>query len=134
MPPGWITILRKRNSRPLIFAISLPRSIAPSVVSVTPTAAKLTASRAFGLLLSAGHSPACALTAKPVAVTNATAAIERSQPRLTLEVNILISSVSLQLVRAVQWCDDEADVFLKEMPGCSGLDSGALFILTPRSM
>ena len=48
-----------------IFAISLPRSIEPSVVSVTPTALKSTGWRAFGMGLSAGHSPACALNAKP---------------------------------------------------------------------
>src|SRR5215212_5922858 len=104
MPPGWITILRKRSSRPLIFAISLPRSIAPSVVSVTPTGLKSTAWRTFGLDRPAGHSPACALTAKPA--TNARAAAERSQPRLVLNWDILISSVWLWLDRAVQWSDD----------------------------
>src|SRR3974390_1851443 len=40
---------------------SLARSIDPSVVSVTPTADRLIGSRAFGLILSAGHSPANAL-------------------------------------------------------------------------
>ncbi len=33
-----MTILRNRSSRPVIFAFSLPRSMVPSVVSVTPWA------------------------------------------------------------------------------------------------
>jgi hypothetical protein len=37
-----------------------------------------------------------------VVATKATAAIKRSQPRLILEADILISSVELRLVRAVQ--------------------------------
>ena len=37
MPPGWIMSLRKRSSRSFDCAGSLARSMAPSVVSVTPT-------------------------------------------------------------------------------------------------
>src|SRR4029079_13663693 len=114
MPPGRSTLLRKRNSRPLILAISLPRSIAPSVVSVTPTGLKSTAWRAFGLNISAGHSPACALAAKPA--TKARAAAEQSQPRLVLNWDILISSVWLWLDRAVQWADDDATASVSEKP------------------
>src|SRR5215470_11584268 len=93
MPPGVIVILRKRSSRPLILAISLPRSIAPSVVSVTPSGLKSTGWRAFGFDAPAGHSPACAPIA--VAATIAVAAVKRSHPRLVLVLilDIFISSV-----------------------------------------
>src|SRR5262245_57043757 len=127
MPPGSITNLRKRSSRPAIFACSLPRSIEPSVVSVTPTALKSTGWRAFGIRLSAGHSPACAVNAKPVMATKAAATV-RSKI-LLVEVCIPISSLfrrGLAMSRCTD-CDDEARQIGKEMPDRSHCDSGTLF-------
>src|SRR5262249_2446901 len=128
MPPGSITNLRKRSSRPAIFACSLPRSIEPSVVSVTPTALKSTGWRAFGIRLSAGHSPAWAVNAKPVVAMKAAAATVRSKT-LLVEVYILISSLFRRGPRRRRRSDynDEARQIGKEMPGCSNRDSKTLF-------
>src|SRR5262245_14221122 len=128
MPPGSITNLRKRNSRPAILACSLPRSIEPSVVSVTPTALKSTGWRAFGIRLSAGHSPAWAVNVKPAAATKAAAATLRSKS-LLVEVYILISSLFRRGLRGRRRSDYnyEARQIGKEMPGCSNRDSKTLF-------
>src|SRR3954465_4567132 len=58
MPPGSMVSLRKRSSRPSMCAGCLPRSMAPSVTSVTPTGLETTICWGFGFNLSAGHAPA----------------------------------------------------------------------------
>src|SRR5262249_58378604 len=62
-PPGAIVSLRKRNSWSLSITCSLPRSIEPKVVSVTPDAGVLTGGRTLACIFPAGHSPANALVA-----------------------------------------------------------------------
>src|SRR5262249_30360890 len=127
MPPGSITNLRKRNSRPAIFAGSLPRSIEPSVVSVTPTALKSTGWRAFGMRLSSGHSPACAANAKLAVATKAAATVRSTI--LLVEVYILISSLFRRglVISRRSDCDDDARQIEKEMLGRSHFDSWTLF-------
>src|SRR5215469_18361528 len=68
-PPGATVSLRNRNSWSLSITCSLPRSIEPKVVSVTPDAGVLTGGRTLACIFPAGHSPASALVATVAAPT-----------------------------------------------------------------
>jgi hypothetical protein len=90
MPLGSMVSLRNRNWRSLSFAGSFSRLMAPSVVSVTPTAANFTGSRASAFILSAGQLPAKAAvvkTADPMA-RPATVMVRPSNRPSSMRLNI----------------------------------------------
>ena len=123
-----ITILRNRSSRPLILAISLPRSIAPSVVSVTPTALKIDRLARVRLAL-VGRAFAGLRAEREACRSDEGCSSDRTKPAVA-DWTWTSSSPLFRcgLVSSCRSdCDDDAARVAKEMPRRSDLDSGALF-------
>src|SRR6516165_6362704 len=98
-PPGAIVSLRKRNSWSLSITCSLPRSIEPKVVSVTPDAGVLTGCRTLACIFPAGHSPANALVTTVAAPTRRLAkSAERAFARPN-RIGVVMACFSLVTLR-----------------------------------
>src|SRR4051812_25569950 len=133
MPPGSIVSLRKRSSRPSIWAGCFSRSIAPSVTSVTPAALVSTIARTLVFILSAGHSPAKAAVlaiAVPV-MMQASARPCRSLRELAIGLNMSVSPLLLPCEPrcVVRLCDHHRrNSLATEMPDGCDVDSAALCV------
>src|SRR5262249_11667765 len=123
-PPGAIVSLRKRSSWSLSITASLPRSIEPKVVSVTPDAGVLTGGRTLACIFPGGDSPGNAFVSTIVAATKRVAKNTRWPGDLPNGLFMVMTSFSLVTLRPdepqpQQYRKDRRMTAFREMPSGS---------------
>src|SRR5262245_8569256 len=116
MPSGWITSLRTRICRSASIGPSSASGSAARTLSVTPAGPKVTISRAPGIILSAGHSPA---NAEPTDAAPASR-LATTRAALIFPFNML-DLLRSQLPRQSAWAEESIGEWRAELKYRVGL-------------